>query len=345
MPMRSAFRSFLVITALASASLACKAATKLLLAETPTPYVPEATATQELRPETETGLPGCPLVTDRILKAATQYPEKDPIGEDSDEPEQVYLVTYTVSGDRISAPFYDQVPADLASYQEDIIGHKQIWDTYTALIPPEQRGSLVEYSIVTDGEGNFLAAVEQTDYDPTLWELEVDIRDAGDKLNLAYTLIHEFAHLLTLGPEQVTPSQAIFDHPDDEGIFLKEASSCPDYFPGEGCSRTDSYINAFYAKFWIDIHPEWQLINQIEDDEAYYQALDDFYYKYEDQFVTDYAVTNPEEDIAEDFTFFVLSPRPGGDTIAEEKILFFYGYTELVQLREEILGRVCQLKP
>ena len=84
-------------------------------------------------------------------------------------------------------------------------------------------------------------------------------------------------------------------------------------------------------------------INLIEDDDAYYEALDDFYYNYEDRFLTDYAATNPEEDIAEAFTFFILSPRPSGDIVAEQKILFFYDYPELVKLRDGIISSVCNL--
>jgi hypothetical protein len=206
-----------------------------------------------------------------------------------------------------------------------------------------ERSSLAEYSIVTDGEGNILAAVAQTADDPAQWGLEVDIRDVDDKLNLTYTLIHEYGHLLTLGPEQVTPSQAVFNNPEDDAIYFKEVNACPDYFPGEGCSRPDSYINAFFEAFWSDIHAEWQEINLIEEQDAYYEALDEFYLKYEDRFVTDYAVTNPEEDIAETFAFFVLSPRPNGDSITEQKILFFYRYTELIRLRDEIVRGVCQL--
>jgi hypothetical protein len=52
-------------------------------------------------------------------------------------------------------------------------------------------------------------------------------------------------------------------------------------------------------------------------------------------------VTNPEEDIAESWSFFILSPKPAGNTIAEQKILFFYNYSELVQLRNEILNNLC----
>ena len=107
----------------------------------------------------------------------------------------------------------------------------------------------------------------------------------------------------------------------------------------------DSYLYQFYVLFWEDIHAEWQDINLIEDEDAYYDALDDFYYAYEDRFLTDYAATNPEEDIAESFSFFVLSPRPAGDSIADQKILFFYGFPELVRLRDEIVNAICTLNP
>ena len=35
----------------------------------------------------------------------------------------------------------------------------------------------------------------------------------------------------------------------------------------------------------------------------------------------------------------MISEKPAGNTIAEEKILFFYQFPELVQLREEIVAR------
>jgi len=305
---------------------------------------PEPTTPLEHAPATETL--SCPAVMDDILEAATEFYEDGSINEGGTEPDQLYLTTYRVTGNQIGDPvYYDDVSADLTTYQEDQAGHQEIWDYFVTLIPIGERGSLAEYSIVTDGEGNILASVAQTLYDPALWELEVDIRDSDDRLNLTYTLIHEYAHLLTLGPEQVTPSQAVFDNPDDNDIFYDEVTACPNYFPGEGCSRSTSYINAFYNRFWADIFEEWLDINLIENDDAYYEALDKFYLTYEDRFLTDYAATNPEEDIAEAFTFFVLSPRPAGDSIADKKILFFYDYPELVDLRDEITNGICSLNP
>jgi hypothetical protein len=147
--------------------------------------------------------------------------------------------------------------------------------------------------------------------------------------------------MITLGPDQVTPSLAIFNNPDDEDIYFRELSACPNYFPGEGCARADSYIHLFYYEFWDELHEEWSEINLEEDDDAYYDLLDEFYEKYEDRFVNSYAATNPEEDIAEAFSFFVFSAKPRGETIAEEKMLFFYRYPEMIQLRAEILSAVC----
>ena len=88
-------------------------------------------------------------------------------------------------------------------------------------------------------------------------------------------------------------------------------------------------------------YDEWNQINLEEDEDLYYEKLDDFYSKYEDQFLTDYSATNPAEDIAESFGFFVFADKPDGDRIAEQKILFFYQYPELVELRTKILNNVC----
>ncbi len=360
---KPSFRFIPFISILLVATLACNFVTEFFVAD-PEPYTLEQPAVVEAPVETEpqaaplleptvpseplpaTETLSCPAVVDDILEAATEFYENGSGDESGNESGQLYLTTYSVTGNQISDPvYYDDVSADLIPSQEDRAGHQEIWDYFVTLIPVGERGSLAEYSIVTDGEGNVLASVAQTLYDPALWELEVDIRDSDDRLNLTYTLIHEYAHLLTLGPEQVTPSQAVFDNPDDNDIFYNEVTACPNYFPGEGCSRSTSYINAFYNRFWADIFEEWLDINLIEDDDAYYEALDDFYLTYQDRFVTDYAATNPEEDIAEAFTFFVLSPRPAGDTIADEKILFFYDYPVLVNLRDEITNGICSLNP
>lgn len=279
----------------------------------------------------------CPVITGQIIELAVYGGE----GDEDVLDEELVLVSYTVKGDDIFDPVYERVSADLQDERDDTLAHQQIWEYFISLIPADSRGSIAEFAITTDGLGGTLASVAQTDYDPDLWILYVDFADTSNYYELTYTLVHEFAHLLTLGAEQVIPSLAIFNNPDDDNIYLRELSACQNYFPGEGCANPDSYINAFYYEFWDDIYEEWNAINLEEDEDAYTELLDEFYYNYEDRFVTSYAATNPEEDIAEAFTFFVFSPKPAGDTIAEEKTLFFYQYPELVELRAVILQNTC----
>ena len=63
------------------------------------------------------------------------------------------------------------------------------------------------------------------------------------------------------------------------------------------------------------------------------------YEKYQDRFVTDYAATNPGEDFAEVFSFFVTQDEaPRGQKLADQKIRLLYEFPELVSLREQIRG-------
>jgi hypothetical protein len=95
----------------------------------------------------------------------------------------------------------------------------------------------------------------------------------------------------------------------------------------------------------MDKYEEWNAVDSINDDLLYYERLNKFYEKYQDQFVSDYAAANPGEDIAESWTYFILAPKPHGSTIAEQKILFFYEYPELVDLRQQILTNLCNAYP
>jgi hypothetical protein len=104
----------------------------------------------------------------------------------------------------------------------------------------------------------------------------------------------------------------------------------------DGCAKTNSYINLFYQKFWADIISDWDEIQYIEDDEEFYEQSDLFYEKFQDRFVSIYSSTNIDEDIAESWTTFVLKDKPTGETISEQKILFFYDFSELVNIREHI---------
>lgn len=253
---------------------------------------------------------------------------------------EVTLMTYQVEGNRIFDPQPADVAADQYVLRDDQAMHQELWDYFAGLIPLSERRMITRYAVFTDGPEETLAMVEPDPEDPTRWTLAIDPADAGDREELTYTLIHEFGHLLTLDERQVPPDLSLAQDPDDETLFQEAVEACPYYFPGEGCSTAESYINAFFERFWIDRYDEWLEIDAEEDENMRVDLMGQFYQDYQDEFVTDYAASNPEEDIAESWTLFVLKPKPAGDTLAEQKQLFFYDYPELVKLRAEIAARI-----
>ena len=345
---------FVWLTALILATLACRAATRLVIPDTPTP-LPTATltATPTLTP---TPLPtftptvvfeaACPSLVAGILDTVTA--KVDLSGQETDftlkETGGIPLLTYDVVQDEISDPHFETVPDELEDERDDRFTHESIWNYFAAIIPPAERELLAGFSIFTDGRGNHLAAVSPRFPNPEEWILQVDILDAEDYYELTYTLLHEEGHLLTLNAEQVPVSKSIYNFPGNETIVKQEAEACQQYFTGEGCSQPASYLNQFFIRFWTHLYPEWEQIEQ-EDRDTREVLLKDFYKTYRDQFLTDYAATSPMEDIAESWAFFILSPKPELTSIANEKILFFYEYPELVALRTQILERICVAFP
>lgn len=218
--------------------------------------------------------------------------------------------------------------------------HEKVWDLYKELVPEEQRRDVVQFQIVTDGEANSLASVELSQDDPDKWILSVDIRDSfsptGEMYrdDLVQTLIHEFAHILTLRAGQLRLSTSVVEGTVDSN------SDCKTYAVDEGCALLDSYIYPYYKEFWSPIVREHPLSQNLKEGSEYDTALENFYIKYQDRFVTDYAATNPEEDMAETFVFFVIKDKPTGTSIADQKIRFFWNYPALLMLRSFVRGRV-----
>ncbi len=254
----------------------------------------------------------------------------------SGDPE-VILVRYDVSSGILGAAELPAVAAGLTDLQNDRATHEAIWERFTQLIPAEARQMLTTFEIFTDGLDGNVAAVSVNESDVTTWLLAVDPVDSHDLAELNHTLIHEFAHLLTLNNTQVPA----LPWDISEFAYDRAGGACRTYFPGEGCSLPESYINAFVTNYWLDLLAEFNAIEENSgSDEEYWDAVDEFGRTYRDQFDTDYAMSGPAEDIAESFVIFVLHERPTGASIAEQKVRFFYDYPELVELRAEIRAQL-----
>jgi len=140
------------------------------------------------------------------------------------EPTSYPLVTYSVQGDAITKPMLESVPNDLKDEQKDFALQNEGWKLFADLIPPQNRQIVAQYEVFTDGYSNTLAAVDQTTNDPSQWILEIDIADLKDKDSLMFTMIHEYAHILTLNASQVTPDQQIVDDPTNLDLQASKAA-------------------------------------------------------------------------------------------------------------------------
>jgi hypothetical protein len=138
---------------------------------------------------------------------------------------------------------------------------------------------------------------------------------ADDADTLLQTLIHEYAHVLSLNVDQV---------PEVSG-------PCDTLELSEGCALPTSFIYAFQTEFW-DAYGD----GAPEPDNDDPDVADTFYAAHEEDFVSDYAATNVTEDFAESFAAFVLEAEPDADTPLAQKIDFFWGVPEFVPIRTRI---------
>lgn len=187
------------------------------------------------------------------------------------------------------------------------------------VISKEMRHYVQHILINSDGQANVLAYVRQENDELTKWRMVLDIKDAFDEKGdyikeYDETIVHEFGHLLTLNASQMQDTS--------NGTYENE----------EGILSEKSYMNQFYQKFWPEIMGDYdESVDPYDPDSAY-----EFYERYSEQFVSDYAATNPEEDIAESFRIFVCFDKPEGNEISDQKVLWFYEFPEMVALRDAI---------
>ena len=245
----------------------------------------------------------------------------------SSDDSTVTLVTYSVNGNKISSPDYGtKVPSEYKKYVKDSELHNRLWKVITDIIPLDQRKDIDTFTLFTDGQDETTGSVGAGATDDT-WSIELDVIDSENIATLSTTLVHEFGHLITLGSSQVE----------------YYADTCDFYMASDGCSSEESYVNRFYNQFWSDRADEWEELAQpdengvVDEDGAYA-----FYDEHPDEFVSDYAATHPEEDIAESWTYFIYSDVPNGDMVADQKMRFFYMFPELVEMRRNMQIGLCK---
>ncbi len=248
--------------------------------------------------------------------------------ENENQGEDLRNVTlYKVDGENIVKERDFNVTGQALVLQKDIQKHQEVWSLVKNIIPLEYRSKMSEFMIYTGEKSGIAGYVVERTPDLSKWQMGIAIDyayeggfNAGGEL--AYTIVHEFGHIITLEIKQVDSSIS--------------QGNCKSFFTGEGCARDDSNINKIYQNHWADIWTEFQAVNTESDAQKFYE-------KYKERYVTQYASTNPGEDIAEVFSTFVT--RAGGvngDSGAEKKIQIMYDDAEMIKLRDYIRGNISK---
>lgn len=195
--------------------------------------------------------------------------------------------------------------------------YEKIWNEVRYILPNSDLKKFDKIFFATDGEYNELASVTPNNTEGSKWIINIDPVDVkNDERNLFYeTILHEYFHYLSLNDNQVT-----YTYDYDMNNYCEEGMA----------SKYKSYINEFYNEFWKEIIDDRNI-----DKENYY-----FYERHKESFVSEYASTDPAEDIAETFAYFVLNDKPSGNSVKDKKIKFFYQYDELVKLKKELQEKI-----
>ncbi|WP_270352426.1 NADH:ubiquinone oxidoreductase subunit 4 (chain M) [Microbacterium testaceum] len=192
---------------------------------------------------------------------------------------------------------------------------QRVWDDFVRVATPAfVRSDVTTYRVGDDAGSDTLAYVISDDDDPTRWAFAANLAFADDPRLLLTTLVHEYAHLLSLGVDDVDT----------------DASTCDTEWTGAGCLSADSDLQRFAERFWAGY-----------DDAPARDNLDTdvgtaFYAAHEADFVSDYAATNASEDFAETFATFVLEPEIVGDSVLADKFRYFAELPEYAGARERI---------
>ncbi|HHT7223869.1 TPA: recombinase family protein [Bacillus cereus] len=272
--------------------------------------------------------------------------------EDDDE-SYFFLASYYIDGDEIVDPYFEKIErkrlnkvfAEDKEAKEEVLQqrqdrgyHEDLWDMYRTLIPAKYRGNITEFDLITDGYDGVVAHVMPSMDDPRDWVLSLDVLDSGVNIDeVMKTLIHETAHVLTIGHKQVPVDRKYLEAFDEEKDISSYRNKCKTVFVKNGCVRKSSYINQFYNEFWKPIEQEWTE-KKVEESE---EAQIEFYKEKHDDFVSLYGTTNVTEDIADTFTAFILQDSKKvkeGTELKYKKIAFFYQFPELVKMRAEVLS-------
>ncbi|MGB7341576.1 MAG: hypothetical protein WBC91_21950 [Phototrophicaceae bacterium] len=216
--------------------------------------------------------------------------------------------------------------------------HDDLWILMLTLLPTDYVSDyLTEFAVFFSEDT--LAYVSEIEEDS--WEFGILLDDDPER---ALTVIHEFGHIIALNNTQYETYPTVI-------ADMEEPLSDDDYYDGieedmedcdtiafdDGCPISGSYLELFTYEFWTEEAVELIVYEELDDSAAY------FFDENPDAFVSEYAATNPIEDFAESFSYFIGLddddfPDADSDYEMDAKILWFEQFPELIEMRESIRG-------
>jgi len=272
--------------------------------------------------------------------------------KDNAEQTSGILVDYPVSASELQTS--EAITYSTNSLAQATDKHTAIWDLVKHFFPKSHLTYITDFNIITDGEGNEFGSGIPASYAFPRPVMSIDMADIYpgggntlDKNTLIYGILHGLAHPTTLNIYTETQDHDMVYTSHDNWLKLlptKRTACLPNYYSGWSCAKNYSYLNLFYQKFWSGISATTPQIfpeNNLSETEIV-TATNALYQKYPNSFVTAYAARNPIEDIAESWVAFILKNKPIGNSIADQKILFFYDYPNMLSMRNFLRGRLLE---
>ncbi len=207
--------------------------------------------------------------------------------------------------------------------------HDELWGEWSAMIPPYWSRRVTRFEIASDGPGGIAAAVQRLDRSGDRWLLSVDPVDAVERRDeYVHTLVHELAHIVTLGAGQVEVDA------QPAATLVEQAARCDGPPVTEGCAAAGSVLAEFSELYWdLTLVGGPDGVATIGDRE---DATIERYLAAPDSYVSAYAASSPGEDLAETFTAMALDTRQPPGSVAAAKVEFVRADAELFALADRI---------
>lgn len=196
---------------------------------------------------------------------------------------------------------------------------KEIWEIIKDLAPSDTvLKSITEFEVYYDPASGFDASVQSVGGKLEQWRMSINYAALENFSTFPELIIHEYAHLITYQKDQIT---TILDD-------LNVEENCQTYFDDGFCFVDGSYIDSFYSHYWENTNADIGRSRTTGETRDYYSM-------HKDDFISQYATTNVEEDFAETLGAFVFGEGYTEGDINTQKINALYTFDDLVLYKQK----------